>query len=79
MPWEEFCDLVAGLGSETPLGKMVQIRTETDAERLKTFTPEMMRIRNEWISGHGKVYGERERDKMLKSLLSMFKNMEQEG
>lgn len=46
---DEFFYLLSGLDSETPLGRIVQIRTETDKDRLKYFTPEMKRIRQEWI------------------------------
>lgn len=48
MPWEEFCDLLSGLGADTPLGKIVAIRSETDREVLKHFTPDQRRIRSEW-------------------------------
>lgn len=48
MPWEEFCDLLSGLGADTPLGKIVAIRSENDREVLKHFTPEQRRIRSEW-------------------------------
>jgi hypothetical protein len=48
MPWEEFCELLSGLGSDTPLGKIVAIRSENDREVLKRFTPEQRKIRGEW-------------------------------
>lgn len=48
MPWHEFADLLAGLNSETPLGRMVSIRLEDDEETLKHFTKEQHKIRNEW-------------------------------
>ncbi|MNI44238.1 hypothetical protein D3C76_275810 [compost metagenome] len=48
MTWDEFCTLLAGIMPETPLGQIVQIRCENDREKLKNFTPEQHRIRNEW-------------------------------
>lgn len=48
MPWDEFQDLLAGLGNDTPLGRIVAIRSESDPEILKQFSPEQHRIRNEW-------------------------------
>ena len=48
MPWEEFQDLLSGLGNDTPLGRMVAIRSEKDPEVLKQFSPEQHRIRNDW-------------------------------
>lgn len=50
MTWDEFCTLLAGIMPETPLGQIVQIRCETDREKLKNFSPEQHRIRNEWRS-----------------------------
>lgn len=48
MPWSEFCDLLSGLGPETPLGRIVSIRAEEDKEMLRLFTPEQKRIRSQW-------------------------------
>ena len=39
--WSEVKMLVSGLLSDTPLGRIIQIRSEN-------FTPEMNKIRNEW-------------------------------
>lgn len=48
MTWREFAALLAGLGQDTPLGRVAAIRAENDPERLKDFTPAMRRIRAEW-------------------------------
>ena len=48
MDWDELCDLLAGLNEQTPLVRIAQIRTETDRDALKEFTPEQRRIRSEW-------------------------------
>ncbi len=48
MDWQEFTDLLAGLNDQTPLVKVARIRTETDPEALKDFTPEQRRMRSEW-------------------------------
>lgn len=55
MKWDEFADLIAGLGPETPLGRMVAIRSEDDKEVLKHFTKEQKRIRSEWRSRQAKA------------------------
>ena len=44
MKWDEFKDLLTGIGPETPLGRIVAIRAEDDKEMLKQFTPEQNRI-----------------------------------
>ncbi|EPY06627.1 hypothetical protein PAALTS15_13522 [Paenibacillus alvei TS-15] len=48
MTWDEFCTLLAGIMPETPLGQIVSIRSENDREKLKNFSTEQHRIRNEW-------------------------------
>lgn len=48
MKWNEFKAFLSGLDPETPLGRVVMIRAETDKEVLKNFTKEQQRIRNEW-------------------------------
>lgn len=48
MSFDEFRTLLAGLNGDTPLGNIVQIRTERDRSRLNKFTPAQRRIRSEW-------------------------------
>ena len=48
MSWDEFSDLIGGLTEQTSLVRIAQIRTESDPNRLKEFTPEHRAIRNEW-------------------------------
>ena len=52
MKWEEFRDLLVGIGPDTALGRIVSIRAEDRKEILENFTPEQHRIRNEWKSRH---------------------------
>ena len=40
--------LISGLLPDTPLGKVIQIRSENNKETLKHYTPEMHKIRNDW-------------------------------
>ena len=49
MLWPEYCNLLSGLMHDTPLGTVVAIRSEKDNEKLKNFTPEQRKIRNDWI------------------------------
>ena len=48
MTWDEFRDLLVGIGPDTALGRIVSIRAEEDEDILKNFTQEQHRIRNEW-------------------------------
>ena len=49
MDEDEFFSLLSGLNETTALIKIVQIRSETDKEMLKHFTPEMKKIRQDWL------------------------------
>ena len=46
--WNEVKVLISGLLSDTPLGRIIQIRSENNKDVLKSFTPEMRKIRNDW-------------------------------
>lgn len=48
MPWSEFINLVTGLLPETPLGAIVQIRSENDPKVLKGFNADQLAIRSKW-------------------------------
>lgn len=46
-----YCDwakLVSGLMNDTPLGKIVEIRSEDDSDIIKNMSAEQLAIRNEW-------------------------------
>lgn len=49
MSWSEFCTLLSGIMPDTPLGRIVSIRSEKDPKVLKNFTKEQKDIRNKWI------------------------------
>lgn len=48
MPWTEFCNLIGGLMADTPLGNIVGIRSESDPNAIKNFTPEQRKIHRDW-------------------------------
>ena len=75
MKWGEFKALLSGLGPDTPLGRMVQIRSEEDEELLKYFTPEQKRIRREWRLREAKEKPKEELDAVLESLKQAFIQM----
>lgn len=50
MTWGEFCTLLSGVSADTPLGNVVQIRSEEDSEKIKNFNPQQRKIRDEWLS-----------------------------
>lgn len=71
MPWDEFCSYLSGIMPDTPLGNVVQIRSEEDKEILKKFTPEQKRIRSEWRNRMAKNMDK----KQAEDAIEMFKNM----
>lgn len=80
MNWDEFVTLLAGLNGETPLGHVVSIRSETDKERLKRFTPEERKIRNAWRAKHRHVVTDQaECDKAMAGFQAAFKAMSGKG
>ena len=48
MSWNEFCTLLSGIMSKTPLGQILSIRAEEDKDILNIFTEDQHKIRNEW-------------------------------
>lgn len=46
--WDEFRSLLAGIAPETPLGRMVAIRSETDKNVIRHFTKDQKRIYDQW-------------------------------
>lgn len=48
MPWAEFCNLVSGFMSDTPLGQIIAIRSEDDKSAIKKFNTSQRKIHAAW-------------------------------
>lgn len=48
LKYSDWAKMVSGLMEDTPLGRIVQIRSETDRDTLKHFTPAQRKIRSDW-------------------------------
>lgn len=48
LTWGELSSYIEGINSDTPLGQIISIRKENNREKLKDFTQEQHRIRNEY-------------------------------
>ena len=74
MSWQEFTTLLSGIMPETPLGGIVQIRSEEDPDILKGFTPAQHDIRNRWRSTHSatKRMSDAEKQQAVKDLQMIF-------
>lgn len=46
--WDEFYELLAGIAPETPLGRVVSIRSETDEKVIRQFSREQKKLYDEW-------------------------------
>lgn len=80
MTWDEFATLLAGLNGETPLGHIVSIRAESDKEKLKKFTPEEKRIRNEWRRKHREIVTDKAQyEGAMNNFAAIFKALSEEG
>lgn len=75
MTWDEFKDLLAGIGPETPLGRIVTIRSESDAETLKHFTKEQRKIHDEWLIKRAKSMSKEKMDDIMNQLKDTFIKM----
>lgn len=49
LQFDEFLNLTSCLMPDTPLGQIVAIRSETDAEIISNFTDTQRQIRDEWV------------------------------
>lgn len=50
LQFDEFLNLTSCLMPESPLGQIVAIRSETDADVIRNFTDAQKRIHDEWAS-----------------------------
>lgn len=75
MKWDEFRDLLIGIGPETPLGRIVSIRSEDDPTQLKHFTKEQRRIRSAWQNRKAKARKPEDTAAFLENLKQAFINM----
>lgn len=72
MKWDEFKDLLSGLGPDTPLGRIVAIRSEEDKDMLKHFNKEQLRIRSEWRARKAKEVTPEQMDAALEQMKQAF-------
>ena len=75
MSWAELCSDISGLMHDTPLGNIVQIRSEDDKERLKNFTQEQKNIRWEYRNKMAQKMDKEEFKKVITEFQKMFKEM----
>ena len=79
MPWNEFCSYLAGIMPDTPLGNIVQIRSEEDENILKGFSKEQKAIRTKWRTRMAKAKSKQEVDEAILFFQNMFKELSKGG
>lgn len=72
MKWREFSALLAGLDADTPLGRIVSVRSEDDPKRLREFTPGMRRERARWRGRRARSMPRKDVDSFLESMKNTF-------
>ena len=75
MGWQEFKTLLAGLNPDTPLGRIVTIRSEEDKEIIKNFNPSQRRIYSEWRNKQAKNKSQSDTMAYLDSMKRAFIRM----
>lgn len=70
--WDEFRSLLAGLSPETPLGRMVAIRSESDDNVIKHFTADQKKIWNAWRNRKAENMTQTEYDQQMIELERMM-------
>lgn len=70
--WDEFKALLAGLAPETPLGRIVAIRSETDKNVIRHFSKDQKRIYDEWRNREVKEMNQATFEKEMAGLEKMF-------
>ncbi len=77
LSYSDWAKLVSGLMNDTPLGKVVEIRSEDDADIIKNMTKEQLAIRNEWQSfvNSNITYSEEDMQKQSEMLEKMMASL----
>ena len=75
MDWAELSSDISGLMGDTPLGNIVQIRSEDDGERLKNFTQDQKNIRWKYRMKMAQNVDQEEFKKAIADLQKAFKEM----
>lgn len=75
MKWSEFRSYLVGIAPDTPLGRIVSIRSEKDEDILKNFTKEQRRIRSEWMNKSAKEKSKEDTEAFLEDMKMAFIRM----
>lgn len=71
--WDEFRSLLEGISPDTILGRVVAIRSETNADIIKNFTKDQRRIYDAWRSRQAESMTQEAFEKEMEALERMFR------
>lgn len=76
MDYKEFTVLLNGLTEDTPLGKIISIRCETDEDVIRNFSEGQKRIYDEWKQKQFELrYKNKSKEEAMQDIKEMFKGM----
>lgn len=64
-----------GLSGDSPLGQLISIRAEKDPEKLKQFTPQQRKIRNDYLSKQAQHKTAKQVKEVLENMKIAFERM----
>lgn len=72
MKWTEFRAYIAGLGNDTPLGKIISIRAEDDPKVLQQFNASQKKIRSQWRTRRARQMPQKDLNSFLADMEKAF-------
>lgn len=77
LAYSDWAKLVSGLMNDTPLGKIIEIRSETESDIIKNMTREQLVIRSEWENFRNSniYYDDGDLEKQAEHLENMMKSL----
>lgn len=73
--YTDWAKMVGGLMDDTPLGRVVAIRAETDREVIRRMTADQRKIRSEWAAYRASVTAQNDQRQQMKQLQAMIAGM----
>lgn len=73
--YSDWAKLVSGLMDDTPLGRVISIRSETDRDVIRHMTPDQRRMRQEWLAYRSAHRSTEERQADIQALQAMIAGM----
>ena len=75
MKWTEFRAYIVGLGSDSPLGKIIGIRAEDDPKIVQQFNKAQKEVRNRWRTKKAKKTPQKDLDRFLADMQKAFREL----